>query len=580
MNNTNIFFLLYKLWIQISNKRKKQFIALVILMIFTSFAELITVGSIFPFLAALMSPDKIFYHPDFQWIVKLFGIKSIDHILLPLTIFFIVCVILASFLRLIQLKYSLLFSFNTGAEIGLNIYRKVLNQPYKIHLSRNSSEVIDGITTKTTAITDGIIMSSLYIISSFLMLIIFLFALSFIAPLETLIAFLFFGSFYSVVVFITKKHQLSNSFKISRESVKVIKSLQEGLGGIRDVLLDGSQNIYCEAYHKSNSILRRAYAVSSFISASPRFIVEAIGIVIIAFVAFYFSQSDTGISSAIPTIGAIVLATQRLLPIMQLSYGGLANLKRNEYTLFDTLELLKAEQSVITDKNAIHYINFCNSISLRNISFKYSDNSEVIIKKVNLEIPKGSRIGITGESGSGKSTLLDIIMGLLEPSSGAIFVDDKPLNNQNIKAWQKKIAHVPQHIFLIDSSIEENIALGVSKEFIDNDRLTKSASQAQLIETIHNLPLGMATMVGERGANLSGGQIQRIGIARALYKNADLLILDESTGALDLQTEKKIMDSIHKLNPNITILIIAHRLSALDKCTHIIQVKNESIGYI
>ena len=144
----------------------------------------------------------------------------------------------------------------------------------------------------------------------------------------------------------------------------------------------------------------------------------------------------------------------------------------------------------------------------------------------------------------------------------------------------KKNCSWPQHIFLIDSSIEENIALGVSKEFIDNDRLTKSASQAQLIETIHNLPLGMATMVGERGANLSGGQIQRIGIARALYKNADLLILDESTGALDLQTEKKIMDSIHKLNPNITILIIAHRLSALDKCTHIIQVKNGSIGYI
>lgn len=570
----NILHLLIRLWNQFDGYRKKQFIALLVLMIFTSFAELISIGAIFPFLGALMSPENIFKSPNLQWAFNLLNIKNQDEILFPLCLIFIISAILACLLRLFQLKTSLQISFSAGADIGFGIYKRALYQPYRIHLSRNTSEIIDGIATKTTAVTDGVIMSSLYIISSLIMLGLLLLSLFFVAPLEAAVTFSLFGLFYASVIAITKKKQLENGREIARESTKVIKSLQEGLGGIREVLLDGTQEVYCNIYLKSDSRLRKAYASSSFISASPRIIIEAVGIIVISGIAYYFSQIDGGISNAIPAIGAIALAAQRMLPIMQLSYGGWSNIRRNEYTLFDTLNLLEEKLTMQNDALEANKILFSDSIDLENISFKFNDDSNQIINNINLKIPKGSRIGIIGTTGSGKSTLLDIVMGLLVPSSGVLRVDGVPIDQCNTNAWQKHISHVPQNIFLTDASIEENIAFGVPKELIDESRVRAAASQAQLLNVIDKLPDGMATRVGERGIKFSGGQKQRIGIARALYKNADVIILDEATSALDHKTEQKVMELIDHLSPNVTVLIIAHRISTLKNCAKIIQLEN------
>lgn len=577
MPSQNIFNLLIRLWNQFDFRRKKQFISLLALIIFTSFAELITIGAIFPFLGALMNPENIFKLPNLQWVFSLLNINNKDQILLPLSLFFITSAILACLLRLFQLKVSLHISFAAGADIGFAIYKRALYQPYKIHLSRNSSEVIDGIATKTTAVTDGIIMSSLYIISSAILLGLLLFSLAFIAPLETIVTFAIFGGFYALITAITKKQQLANSREIAKESTKVVKSLQEGLGGIREVLLNGTQEVYCNIYLESDSLLRKAYASSSFISASPRFIIEAVGIVAIAGIAVLFSQFEGGISKAIPLIGSIALAAQRMLPIMQLSYGGWSNIRRYQYTLIDTLNLLEENFFGQHETFQVSKVSFVDSIQLKNISFKFNENGNQIINNICLEIPKRSRIGIIGTTGSGKTTLLDIVMGLLAPSSGTLLVDGIVIDQSNTKAWQKRISHVPQNIFLTDSSIEENIAFGVPRSLIDKEKVRAAASQAQLLETIEKLTDGMATVVGERGIKLSGGQKQRIGIARALYKDADVIILDEATSALDHKTEQKVMKAIDRLSPNVTVLIITHRISTLENCSKIIELENGEI---
>lgn len=580
MSKVKITHLLTSLWYEFNNRRKKQFSAVLFLMVITSFAEIVSIGAIFPFLAALMNPENLLKIDKLRWFLDIIGIRDPKDILLSLTAIFIVSALLACAMRLIQLKATLRLSFAAGADIGYRIYENTLYQPYQVHLSRNTSEVIDGITIKTSVVTDGIIMSCLYIASSLIMLLLLLGSLLFIAPLETLTTFILFGGFYTLVVVFTKRRQLSNSKIIARESVVVIKSLQEGLGGIRDVLLDGTQELYCNLYRKSDSLLRKAFASSSFIASSPRFIIEAAGVILLALLAYEASKIPDGISKAIPIIGVLALAAQRMLPIMQLSYAGWSNIRRNQYTLEDTLKLLSSNSNsvIYSNFNNANTIEFENSVVLKSIVFKFTQTGNTILDNVSLEIPKGSKIGIIGTTGSGKTTLLDIIMGLLPPSQGEIRVDNQLIGIHNIRAWQRQIAHVPQHIFLTDATIAENIAFGVPLQEIDKNRLFQAIDCAMLMETIQSFPDGINTNVGERGVKLSGGQRQRIGIARALYKNASILILDEATSALDSDTEKSIMRAINNLNEDITMFMIAHRITTLEGCDRIICLENGMIS--
>lgn len=580
MDTPKITPLLLDLWSKFSHRRKKQFIGVLILMVATSFAELISISAIFPFLAALMNPASLLKIEQLRWLFEFLEINNYDQILLPLTLIFIASASLACIMRLIQLKATLKLSFAAGADIGYKIYENTLYQPYSTHLLRNTSEVIDGITIKTSVITDGIIMSCLYITSSLIMLALFMVSLLLIAPFESIAAFSIFGSFYFFVITFSKKKQSFNSKIIAKESVNVMKSLQEGLGGIRDVLIDGTQNIYCELYRKSDTKLRNAFASSSFIASSPRFIIEALGIIILALIAYVFSNSSNGISTIIPLIGAIALAAQRLLPIMQLSYGGLSNIRRNHHTLADALDLLNSKSYPINNNIDVKPLEFNNSIEMKSISFQFEKSNRFILKNISVKVKKGSKIGIIGSSGSGKSTLLDILMGLLPPSLGKVCIDGLPINSSNLRAWQKNLAHVPQHIFLTDASIAENIAFGIPKDNININKLREAISAAQLTETVENLQDGLETNVGERGIKLSGGQRQRIGIARALYKNSSVLILDEATSALDAETENLVMNGINNLNSETTIFIVAHRLSTLKNCDRIISLENGKLAGI
>jgi len=571
--------LLKRLWNHFSSRRKGQFGLLLGLMVLASFSEILSIGSVLPFLAVLTDPQRIFEFNLTQPLIKALGISTASQLLLPLTATFCITAILAAAIRLLLLRSSLFLAAATGSDIGYDMYRRTLFQPYSVHVSRNTSEIIDGISIKSTAIANGVVMPLLYIFSSAIMTGLIVGILLILAPETTLIAFGIFGLIYLAVIKLTRKQLLIDSKNIASESIQVIKSLQEGLGGIRDVLIDGTQNTFCRIYQKSDFVLRRSYASSSFISVSPRFAVEALGMLMIATLAYLLAKQPNGVAQAVPILGALALAAQRLLPLMQQAYSSWSNLRQNQYSLKDTLEFLDQPIPIELDSSS-KPIDFAKEIILDNISFSYSADTQPILQDLSLSIPKGSRIGFIGETGSGKSTLLDIIMGLLQPTSGALKIDGEKIDSSNLRAWQKHVAHVPQSIFLADGTIAENIAFGLPLDQIDELRVRQAAEQAQIHDIIEKLPNGYQTIVGERGVRLSGGQRQRLGIARAIYKQADVIIFDEATSALDNDTEKAVMEAIDQLSNELTILIIAHRLSTLKNCSNIVRLDKGIISTV
>ena len=569
--------LITRLWMHIEIRRRRQFILLLLLMIFSSFAEIISIGALLPFLSVLTSPDILHSQPLIQPLINILGLVSPEQLLIPLIIIFVITTLFAAAIRLLLLWSSSRLSFSTGADLSLDIYRRTLYQPYSVHISRNSSQVISAITTKTNTVIYNVLVPMVSLISAFIILVGILILLIYLNPLIAIISFGGFGLIYLIIIKFTRKHLLIDGQIIARETTGLIKCLNEGLGGIRDVLIDGTQDIYSMLYKKADKPLRRAQASSFFITQSPRYLVEALGMIFIAILAYFLVTQPYGITSAIPILGSLVLGAQRLLPQLQQFYSSWSSIRSAQSSLDDTLKLL--DQSLLSFSNLkeSNVIKFQESIFLNDIWFKYSKKNSWVFKNLSLTIKKGSRIGFIGKTGCGKSTLLDIVMGLLQPNKGDMKIDGESITASNSRSWQARIAHVPQTIFLADTTIEENIAFGVPVEKIDYSRVRSAAQQASIADIVESWPDKYKTFVGERGVRLSGGQRQRIGIARALYKQADVIIFDEATSSLDSDTEKSVMNAIESLSKNLTLLIVAHRLTTLKKCTHIVELANGSI---
>ncbi len=405
-------------------------------------------------------------------------------------------------------------------------------------------------------------------------------ALIAIDPSIAMIAFGGFGSLYIIIMLATKKKLAHDSARVSHEANQVTKALQEGLGGIRDVLLDGTQETYCTIYRNADNALRNSQANIQIIGGSPRFLIESIGMVLIAILAYKLASSESGIDTAIPVLGALAIGAQRILPLMQQVYSNWASIKGSHSSVLDVLELLDQTISDQLKTQKDQFIPFDEKIQLNQISFNYNLGSSQILKNITLTIEKGKRIGIIGPTGSGKSTLIDILMGLLQPTQGSLTIDGIEITEENNREWQRHIAHVPQSIFLADATITENIAFGVPLDKIDHSRVKNAAQQAQIANTIESWPEKFNTYVGERGIRLSGGQRQRIGIARALYKEADVIIFDEATSALDSQTESDVMSALGLINETITIIMVAHRVTTLKDCDQIIELDHGQISRI
>jgi len=384
---------------------------------------------------------------------------------------------------------------------------------------------------------------------------------------------------YIFVIKHTKEKILEDGKKVAVESTRLIKSLQESLGSIRELLIDNSQIAYIKNYTTIDKLLRSSQARATFLSQSPRFIIESISMILLTLVAYNLSKQANEISSIIPILGGFTLVAQRILPILNQSFQSWTYIRNMQPTLEQLVILL--DQKVPKNYECkVKSIPFNKLIRFNNISFRYASSDIFAVNQFNLEIHKGQKIGLIGETGSGKSTIVDILMGLLDPISGNLEVDGLKITKENKIGWQINIAHVPQSIFLIDSSIAENIALGISSSEIDFTRVKLAAEKAKISELIESLPNKYNTLVGERGAKLSGGQRQRIGIARALYKGSDIIILDEATSALDPTTEESLMVSLNELSNNVTIIMIAHRLSTLKNCDMILQISDGEISKI
>ena len=564
--------MLFDLWRRLSRARRRQFVILLGLMMTAALAEVISVGAILPFLGILTAPEKLFAYPALQGFIRLTGAQDAQQLLLPLTLIFCAAALLAGGIRILLVYATTRYSFAVGADLSMDVYRRTLYQPYPVHISRNSSEVINGITGKTAMMIGSILVPLLTLVSSTILLTGILCALLAVDPWIALIAGGVFGTIYVAIVSASKRNLKNNSECIARESTQVIKSLQEGLGGIRDVLIDGTQELYCHIYQMADRPLRLAQANTTFISSSPRYVIETFGMILIAGLAYSMSLRPGGVATAIPILGALALGAQRLLPILQQGYSSLVIIRGAEASLRDTLALLDQPLPPHIAGPAAGPMAFHEEIGLQDLGFRYGPDLPWVFRGVNLKIPKGKRIGFIGSTGIGKSTLFDIIMGLLQPTEGVLAIDGEAVTALNHRAWQAHLSHVPQSIYLADSAIEENIAFGVPRNRIDFERVREAARGAQIAGVIESWPEKYRTFVGERGIRLSGGQRQRIGIARALYKRADVIIFDEATSALDHETERAVMEAINGLGSDMTILIIAHRLTTLKDCDLIVEL--------
>lgn len=569
-----------RLWGHFSKRRKFQLVMLVALMVITSVAEILNIGSVMPFISSLVAPETVLNNQYLQPLLRKYSIDEPTKLIIPAAFVCISAIVITNLLRTALLWGSTKLSSAIGFDLSLAAFKNVLHQPYLNHIARNSSQISADI-GKVSAIV--LIVNTIFtFVGSLVILIPVLFAIFWINPLMAFIFFGGIGSIYLLIVLVTRRALLESGRIFADESTKSGKVIHEGLGAIRDILIDGAQAVYCEEFYKASLKSIRARDRIQFIGGSPRYFMEMLGMCLIILSALYlvFQVQGTG-SSALPLLAALGFAAQRLLPVIQNLYSAWSGLQGIKASLIDALNLL--DTPVVSQKigtNDSGLLPFETGLNFQDVGFQYSIDGKWVLNNLNLNIGRGSRLGIIGKTGSGKSTLLDLMMGLILPTKGRIEVDHTELTEVNVRGWQKRIAHVPQSIYLTDNSIAENIAFGVPMDSIDHHRMRKAAQMARIDGLVETLPRKYNTSVGERGVMLSGGQRQRIGIARAFYKGADILIFDEATSALDGQTESDVMQSINDLGDSITVIVVAHRMTTLKNCTQIVEIKDGLISRV
>lgn len=560
-----------RLWQNLSKRRHRQFILIAFLLIVGALFDVFSLGAVLPFISALTAPETVFSMPMVPFIAGLLGITRSGQMVLPLTLIFISVTLLAGSFRLLVLWVNNNFTYAVGHDLSARAYQTTLYQPYHVHISRNSSEVIAGVGKVDSAI--GALFYLLNLANGALVSLAILATLMVINPLIASLTIFGFGFCYASVVWVVRRRLYKNSQCIALESTRRIKFLQEGLGGIREVLLNGSQPSYVDVYRRSDWSLRYAQGINAFLNGCPGFVIEALAMALIAMLAYGLFLQTGGLGPVLPLLGTLALGAKRLMPAISQIYTAWAAIVGVQANLNDAMDLIEQplpEESLLAPPAPL---DFQNEILFEDVFFRYTWDGPLVIHDLNLRISKGARVGFVGSTGCGKSTTLDLFMGLLLPTSGRIVVDGLPLHGERLRAWQRTIAHVPQSIFLADTTLAENIAFGEPVEAIDMERVREAARRSQISEFIESNPEGYNVLVGERGIRLSGGQRQRLGIARALYKQSMVLVFDEATSALDNTTERDVMDAIEGLGRELTILIIAHRLSTVSRCDMIVQLE-------
>jgi len=560
-----------------SRRRRVQGYLVAIYMLVGGLAELVTIGAIIPLLAVFASPTGLSSKSRLGALLGQFGIQPGSYSLGSTAAIFCAVAVGAAVVRITLAWLSQKYVFRIGHDIGVTLYERMLHQPYSFHIRINSSRILSSVENIQTLLKQTFIplMQAMTAMTIGLFIVA---ALVVISPMISGVALVGFGSIYLLMSVLIRPRLRRNSVIIKETNRSRIQAVQEGLGGIREVLIENAQKVYLRKFAKIDNKLRHAQGANALFAIAPKFIAEAAGMVLLVVLVVLASKEPGGISHSLPVVGALALGAQRLLPLLQQLYNGWANLLGNSAMLFGVVELLRKPMPSRFTGERKEVPPLRRTLELRAVSFRYSPELALALDGVDVIIPRGARVGIVGPSGSGKTTLMDLTMGLLQPTDGSILVDGTPLDESYIVSWQKQIAHVPQHIFLLDGSIAENVAFGCVPSDIDRSGVHEACRLAQLDEFVSTLPSGYDSFVGERGIRLSGGQRQRIGIARALYRKASVLVLDEATSALDDSTEANVIEAVERLGDEYTILMIAHRVTTLRGCDMICRLDSGRIS--
>jgi len=569
--------ILINIWVTLishylSKKRLFQLIAFLLLLILCAAADVISIGLALPFLLLLTNADALASNSRLKHILGMLPLSNCEPIII-VSVLFASAALIAALIRISSIYLSGRLAAGIGSDLSCKAFSCALCQPYEYHMLKNSSEIITTITTKVNRSIVGL-NHLLQLIASSLVAVFIICGLIIVNPIVATFAALFLGTCYYLVAGFTRRGLQRNSAIISDATNRQLKSLHEGLGAIRNVIIDRLQTAYVDIYKKTDIVQRKLQAKNEFISSFPRPLFEGTSIALISLVGAQSSLIHGSSNQIIPTLGLYALGAQRLLPALQHCYGCWTILNATKSDAGGLLELLD-ERSTIPNTR-IKSIEVPKYIVFTSVSFRYKNTSNAVLDNLNTRMRLGESIGVVGASGSGKSTLLDLLMGLLSPTSGHItaeYHDGTFLAiSEESESWQSLISHVPQDIYLSDSTFAENIAFGCPIDSIDMNRVCYAANCACISTYIESTDSGYHTYVGERGTQLSGGQKQRIGIARAIYKNCPILFLDEATSSLDPRLEYEVMNKLRSFKSSLTTFITAHRLSTLENCDRIIRL--------
>ena len=568
---------LQRLWVELSPRRRWQLFATALSMVGSTAAQMATLVSVMPFLSVLINPKEAWQHPLLQPLIHALVLHQPRQLLLPVSLIFTASAIFSGAARLGTAWLNGRLAAAIGADFSDIAFARTLAQPYAVHLQRNSSTVIVGL-RQVDNIVSGVLAPLLQLMTCAITLLGTCLTVILLSWQATLIAILLFGGTYLLIAFRLRLPLKRNGEFLVKLHQQELQILQESLAGIRDVLIDGSEGLHRRRYREETLQIRRLSADNGFMQVAPRFVIEGLGYSCLALAGFLLSQRQGSLANSLPILGVFALAAQTLLPNLQQFYACWGSIRASVGPLENVTQLLDQPVDDFCDQLQVNR-EWHEEIRFNNLCFSYHSGGPEVLSDISFSLSKGERLGVVGTTGSGKSTLMDLIMALLEPTKGSILIDGMPLGGPDwpVNGWRKQLAHVPQNIFLSDSSIYSNIALGQEIDAIDHQRLVKAADQAQLLPLIESLPEGFSTIVGERGLRLSGGQRQRLGIARALYRFCSILILDEATSALDNVTEAQVSDAILQLDSSLTVVTVAHRLSTVKNCDRLLVLDHGRI---
>jgi ABC-type bacteriocin/lantibiotic exporter with double-glycine peptidase domain len=541
----------------VSSKRKREIKFVFFLSVLSTLGESVSIAMLIPFISFFINPESYIPNSFLQNFFDFFNVSNQKDILFIISIIFISIVLLSSLIKLKFIKFSNLLTNNLTSDFRIKLFKFLINQDFSYYFKYGSNEVLSNIFQKSGSFTT-IIFASINIINSILISLGVITVLIFNEPLYTPLIILLIILFFLIIFKIKAASVLKKGQNINLNQNFMIEIFQNTIGYLPEIIIYNVKNFFSNTLSKLSSETASALSSVRTIAMSPRVYLETFVIILVVLVIYLLDFNERSIELNISYLAILAFGAQKCLPLINSIYNLSISFRQSSPIVNSFLKILEKENTNEIQDEEQDILKFEKSIKLENLSFRYDKNLPNIINKFSFNILKGEKVAIKGKTGSGKSTLANIIAGLLNPTQGRVFVDDTLIDSENLKGWQKNLAIVPQIVFLNDATIKENIALAVQPSAIDIEKVRNSAKNAQIDEFINSLPNKYNEKVGERGIRLSGGQRQRIGIARAIYRSAKVIILDEPTNALDIETEKLVMDSISKLNKDITLVMISH----------------------